>query len=628
MTTEQPERLEDMPPERRTGDLAHRVLLYAGVAILAGAGSCPRSWARPARRPIEQSALRAATTNAVAQCTWRAHSAWLDRALLEALPSSTPFGTPSWEPVTAGPVLGLALAQRTLLQFLKPDELDALALEPATAAFLTWLLTNRAALEDLLETVKTEDKILAVARIWAGLWNLDAAGRDKYRNLAFACGLVFDEPLHLRVGEHDGAATVDVTARYQHYRALSERGSLKTRLAELPPWELIWVIDAPVPNAELTWSLKHANYSRRNWAKAYTDIRYRMERVDRESGFYTEYTLAEIKKKGGVCRDQAFFAAITAKANGIPAMALHGEGDRGAHVWLGYKATSRAWNMSAGRYEGDRFATGYATDPQTRLSVKEQSLFYLSDPQRRSGRYRAATRLMWLAFVCAAHGRAAQAGSILKSAVATADRHTAAWSNYIGHLRGSGAPLDERRAAVRAMRTAFRRYPDLIASLVHPYEAELAGSASDAEAAYSAARRQIRRLAKKYPDRSDLVLDGIAEQVRLLEKAGMRLEIDKLYRDALDDFGDQAVMFRSLATRYFGSATEKEARDRALRYIHSCFRRHHRRPAGSDYFALTTQAELELLMARFFSQAGDELKAKRYRRDAAKTGKRAGRLLP
>ena len=49
---------------------------------------------------------------------------------------------------------------------------------------------------------------------------------------------------------------------------------------------------------------------------------------------YDQYTFAEIAKKGGICSDQAYFSANTARAHGIPASILSGDGPRGPHAWI------------------------------------------------------------------------------------------------------------------------------------------------------------------------------------------------------------------------------------------------------------------------------------------------------
>ncbi len=48
--------------------------------------------------------------------------------------------------------------------------------------------------------------------------------------------------------------------RFVYYR--NNAGSMKGSLTQAHPCELVWVVDAAVPNAELDWARKHINMSR------------------------------------------------------------------------------------------------------------------------------------------------------------------------------------------------------------------------------------------------------------------------------------------------------------------------------------------------------------------------------
>ncbi len=124
-------------------------------------------------------------------------------------------------------------------------------------------------------------------------------------------------------------------------------------------------------------------------------IRYRMDKAAGGRDLYDHYTLAEIKQKGGVCVDQAYFASMTAKANGIPAMTISGEGDRGAHAWFGYEESRTSWNLSTGRYK-DNYAAGTTRDPQTHRTIKEQELRELAAPARRTPAWGTTERYLQL----------------------------------------------------------------------------------------------------------------------------------------------------------------------------------------------------------------------------------------
>ena len=186
--------------------------------------------------------------------------------------------------------------------------------------------------------------------------------------LALAVAVDFDEPVSIDpavFGQTAGSASspdatyVDPVERYRFYRDADTQNKLKVTLSDMQPYELAWVVDAPVPGSELVWAQDHADYGRGDWGQAYFSIQYRMDRATARTDIYDEYTLAEIKKKGGICMDQAYYASITAKANGIPAMAIDGEGDSGGHAWVQWEASRNGWSV-AGRYS-EHFAAGTTT---------------------------------------------------------------------------------------------------------------------------------------------------------------------------------------------------------------------------------------------------------------------------
>ena len=91
---------------------------------------------------------------------------------------------------------------------------------------------------------------------------------------------------------------------------------------------------------------KNLSYDRASWAsKAYNSIKYLMERAKNGKDPYTHYTFEEIRKEGGVCRDQAYYAANTAKVMGIPAVYAVGDGDRGPHAWVVSNDSETQWNQ-------------------------------------------------------------------------------------------------------------------------------------------------------------------------------------------------------------------------------------------------------------------------------------------
>ena len=92
------------------------------------------------------------------------------------------------------------------------------------------------------------------------------------------------------------------------------------------------------------------------------------------------YTLQNLRKVGGVCIDQGYYAAEICKAMGIPAVIVTGEGSSGiGHAWLARLKISRGgrsarWDTQTGRYQAHQYFSGDVTNPATGRSMHDSEL--------------------------------------------------------------------------------------------------------------------------------------------------------------------------------------------------------------------------------------------------------------
>lgn len=580
------------------------------------------------KRPITAEELRASALAAVERSEWERHQQFVERAVgdfVKGLPP--PGGAQSFNLAVSDEVIGLAVAQAAFLRGVTTNSLDYLSADADLRPFLQWLMMHRPSLEDYRESAKPEDDAEKVLLHWARLWGADPVGREKYRNLALACGLVFDKPVMLRpqpgtLSENNPPTLLDARDRYLDFRNASERGQLRTRIEEMAPWELIWVVNAAIPASELAWAREHMRVAQSRWGDTYFMPVYNKDRLGGNDSVYKDYTLAEIKKVGGICGDRAYFASMSAKANGIPAMPVFGEGRRGGHVWLGFEAAPGRWDFSAGRFAEDRYGTGYTQDPQTRAIIKETTLYLLSDPQRRLPAYRQASRLVWLAEVFAAQQQPALAADVFELAVNTSSRHLPAWVALFDHLKRTAAPRAKSDRLLIAMRGAFRNYPDVLA-LADQWETASAGGGAEMA---KVLRRQQHRIESRADDRDDLLLKTVAQRAAALEKQGNLDGAERVYRDALAAQGRELVAFRGLATSYMEFASRHNRQHEALRHICSKFEELQREPHG-DYFAMRAWSDLAHFIADYLEKCNQASKAKRLHRDADRLARSARNLL-
>ena len=79
------------------------------------------------------------------------------------------------------------------------------------------------------------------------------------------------------------------------------------------------------------------------------------------------YTLPNLLKYGGVCRDQAFYARAACRAYGMPSYMATGQGARGGHAWVGWIVNDgRTYKLTSfGRYKTDNYYTAGIIDPKS-----------------------------------------------------------------------------------------------------------------------------------------------------------------------------------------------------------------------------------------------------------------------
>lgn len=564
--------------------------------------------------------IAGAVTNAIQDRNWTAYLAYADNGLAAAMQQSAMQSRDHrFDPILKNDLLATLLDQAAVIRRVGAGTLAALCEQPATAAFIGWLMTNRPAMEDLLVSMSPEVDARGMLERWAGLWNGDEpAARNAYFSLALACAIDFARPVKMvNGGTSSQDDTVDMASRYAYFRDLAGKHALKTDIADMPAWQLCWVVDANVPNSELDWARFHVNHSQREMGKAYGDVRYRMDKIKRGNEIYknSEYTLEQIRREGGICGDQAHYAATAAKAHGIPAMVIGGDGDLGGHAWMGYMASSKDWVFDAGRI-GANYANGRTTDPQTGKPIGENALKILADPQRRSEKWLRSYQHLWLATAFQERSREL-AAKAFEVGMNLAPRNLDLFSAYVAFLKSDATPPDIMKDAIRDMRVAFRNYPDQM-KVANELEAELALRTEGAEEAAEVVHRQTRRMESKFGDRTDILLENLDREIAMLEKAGLTNDIERLYRKALWDHSGSVVLFRDLVKRYadFAKKEQPEAFRDAVWYIGNRFRSAHPRPSPSSYFEAMTYAGLMDMMAGLYDQIDEGDRAERTRKDA------------
>jgi len=166
---------------------------------------------------------------------------------------------------------------------------------------------------------------------------------------------------------HEQPNPASLAESFKYYTTRKMRYDLKTM-----PYELSrYLADTQLSITERLWA--YGKYSRYpNPARAYFDLRYdtaHFVKGDPKKISKLEFTLANLRKAGGVCIEQAYYSSEICKALGIPAKIVSGRSADGVHhAWMmcfvkkrGSRSTS--WDSTTGRYPEQEYYVGNVQNP-------------------------------------------------------------------------------------------------------------------------------------------------------------------------------------------------------------------------------------------------------------------------
>jgi hypothetical protein len=524
------------------------------------------------------------------------------------------------------PAWNHALNVYTLLQLFSPDELGRTATASVDMGnFYTWMLITPQVLSELLYNLAPQDDLPKALAIMQQIWKLENGQpemRSKYLNLAIACALVFDKA---KIKPKTGYENIEPLSRYALFKKNAEVKRLKTTLSRMDVSDLVWVVDVPITDEEVEWAVRHANFSRRNWGKAYGHIEYLMERAVNGKNPYSEYTFDEIEKHGGICGDQTYFSVNTAKANGIPAAGVTGSGDRGGHAWLAYKPKDDEWNTSTGRYEN--YSNGMSKNSQTNQSISEFEFILMSDRKMRTSSVQEARTLLRLVPILTNNKHPAIGiRQTLEEAIDTAPLLEDAWSNYLAFLeKSSPKPTkDEWKKIIDTIERTFKKHPTMWMTARELTQKHL-WKDLDPKLIEKDQSRYRSEIARKFPARGDLIRKVIAEQGDEIVKQNNFAATRSFYRQAFRLFGEDALNFKFIAERYFQAGKNfSNDHEQICDDIESYFGRSIDQESG-DYFRAKTEIDIIKTLASYYRQINSERKSEKYSKEAEKREKRSSK---
>jgi len=483
-----------------------------------------------------------------------------------------------------------------------------------------WVLGSQERLHLLVDTIAPQDRESRCLQIMDRLHAHDST--DGFYKLALAIALVMDcplfrLPLHGQMGRRGVPGKVAGPVEcYDYFKALYSGGKAKMDYGRLGVPELLFVVDVPVPIAELEWVLENEDGTLSDWAGKYGGIVYDKERLRCSQYQWPggDYTLSAIREKGGICVDQAYYAVMSARAYGIPAIYFHGSGKSANHAWFGYMKAPGKWALDVGRYKGGEYTTGYAVNPQTGERVIDHDMEFICEGARCSPEFPQASAYASVAGVL----EESHPDVALRCAVAARKRmkrYLRPWETELRILlkRRDGDGLVR---FFKEQKKAFGEYPDILAASADCIGPVLRGMGRDGDA-----DRLVRDLAGAVDDdRDDLAQAfGIGEIERIM-KSGDPKRARKKMEQLLNDQKEGGNKVFGIVELYAKFAVESGQEHEAARFL-------------SDYigelryenrFPATYERRLLVCLYAVYEKDGNKRKATEVRRQLESLGFKVG----
>jgi hypothetical protein len=391
-----------------------------------------------------------------------------------------------------------------------------------------------------LENLRPEDDATEAMRILLQIQMAVPECIKELPCLAVAIALVFDQPFPNNWPHHQVARElvplekVDPARRMHQMTELQVARRYLTDLRDFTVSEMKFIVDHPLIDSEVEWARKNVTASRSGYSKVFSSIRYDIPRYESNQlkWPYGPYLFSEIKSRGGICVDQAYFAAMTGKAKGLPTLYFSGQGEDGGHAWFGFMDSPGRWETDCGKYESQNYPVGNAVDPQIWQPISDTELTFLAKSRERSAGFQQAKLLTDLGRTIVRE----DASRWLEAALAVQPEFLPAW--YL-----QGELLEERKASQEVMRDFWSRFTKRFANFAdlrvvgQEKLLDLAKSRGD-DAEVKSLSRQI--LVQNRTRRFDLGIGSVAAEVGEKIETGKWGEAETAFRKALREFKGQA----------------------------------------------------------------------------------------
>lgn len=497
--------------------------------------------------------------------------------------------------------------------------------------FMHWMLRDRvrplrAFIRNFMAQEGDPENMAYSLRTFFEIWKgTPEQERARYLNPAIACSLLSPEVAHSPGLIRVRTPRLSPVQLFHYFREQDRHRRLLTDIKKMSVERLLMVVDVRLPMSEFNWVTKNLNYDRATWAhKAYNSVAYLMERATRDTDPYTTYTFEEILEEGGVCRDQAYFAACSAKVMGIPAVIAVGDGDRGPHAWVVTQVSDTEWKQ----VNSYGYTTGVFDNPCSGREHHESMLLTRTKRDNPEKFNALADGLAFSRFMVSI-GAHAEARGAARYVVGAFPENSAAWDNLVEVMEAENGPVvtpEEWQQIHRRILRQTRKNTELN-DLAAYVEDEYLMDEGNAAARKAAMERNIRNMRRNVGDaRSDLVVEAINRQAAILSEKGDVRGLLRLYKKELKGFTSRGDVFQELLAQCIMHYSEAEATEREwaslAKEVEKLFERHIR-SGGADYFKLSKEVEIQKQLVELYENAGNVKKANRIYQDATRRLERA-----
>lgn len=389
---------------------------------------------------------------------------------------------------------------------------------PIPEGLRAWMASNREEAEEFIQQLGPEDNAAAVARILGDLWTKDEKGFRALPRLALTIALVYDKPCPARFPHAQVSTSAlprklhDPAEIFEFFKESADGGRLVQSPKKLGIDELAFVVPVLASFKELRDAQRN-QISRNDLPKLYSGITYDKARFDqrRYSWPGTSYTLPDIKSRGGICVDQAYYTSTMAQAFGIPAFILSGSGNEGFHAFVGFLERPGKWRVDVGRYPTQKYASGEAWNPLTWETLTDHDLAFLQERIRNTPAYAAVLLHVEKARESLAAGDTAAAAALLASAKSSEPRCPEVWEALAELAEKRGDSPEKRMALYSEAAKTLARYRELEVNwrtrLADAYD-----KAGKPDKAFDERTAIVRRSVKARPDlaidQANVILSG------------------------------------------------------------------------------------------------------------------------